>query len=75
MHPALIFARHEYLDHRRATSEMPIAQQPARVSAQDNLRTATVVVTLIATEGKALAGNIFASVSVVTLVTMDWGVV
>ena len=36
---------------------------------------ATVVVTLIAPEGKALAGNFFAGVTLVTLVMADCGVV
>jgi len=69
-HPTLIFARHGCLDHRSVTSEMPIAQQPSMVSAGDVHPAATVVVTLMATEGKALAGNFFAGVTVVTLVTV-----
>jgi hypothetical protein len=50
---------------------MPIAQHPSVVSACDRHPTATVVVTLIATEGKPLAGNFFAGVTVMTLVTVD----
>jgi hypothetical protein len=43
------------------------------VSACARHPTATVVVTLMAPEGKALAGNYFAGVPVVTLVTVDCG--
>jgi hypothetical protein len=52
---------------------MHIAQQTAMVSAGYVHPAATVVVTLRAPEGKALAGNYFAGVTVVTLVTMDCG--
>ena len=50
---------------------MPIAQHPSVVSACERHPTATVAVTLIATEGKPLAGNFFADVTVMTLVTVD----
>jgi hypothetical protein len=36
---------------------------------------ATVVVTLMAPEGKALAGNYFAGVTVVTLMTLIYGLI
>ena len=52
---------------------MPIAQHSSMVSACARHPTATVVDTLIATEGKAPAGNVFAGVTVVTLVTIDCG--
>jgi hypothetical protein len=45
------------------------------VSAYARHPTATVVVTLIATEGKALAGNYFAGVPVVTLMTGLYGLI
>jgi hypothetical protein len=35
--------------------------------------TTVTVVTLIATDGKALAGNFFAGVTMMTLVAVDWG--
>ena len=73
LHPVLIFAWHGCLDHRSATSEMLIAQQPAMVSALDNHPMATVVVALIATVGKALAGNFIAGVTPMTLMTMKCG--
>ncbi len=52
---------------------MPIAQQPSMVSAGYVHTAATVVVTLMAPEGKALAGNYFAGVPVVKLMTVDCG--
>ena len=51
----------------------PIAQHGSIMSACARHPTATVVVTLIATKGKAPAGNVFAGVTVVTLVMMDCG--
>jgi hypothetical protein len=47
---------------------MPIAQHPSMVSACARHPTATVVVTLIATEGKVPAANFFAGVTVMTLI-------
>ena len=50
---------------------MPITQHPSVLSACERHPTATVAVTLIATEGKPLAGNFFADVTIMTLVTVD----
>ena len=52
---------------------MPIAQHGSIMSACARHPTATVVVTLIATKDKAPAGNVFAGVTVVTLVMKDCG--
>jgi hypothetical protein len=52
---------------------MPIGQHPSMVSVCACHPTATVVVILIATEGKAPASNVFAGVTLMTLVTVDCG--
>jgi hypothetical protein len=52
---------------------MPIGQHPSMVSVCACHPTATVVVILIATEGKAPASNVFARVTLMTLVTVDCG--
>src|SRR5918993_4016208 len=51
----------------------PIAQHSSIVSACARHPTAPVVVTPVATKGKAPAGNVFAGVTVVTLVMKDCG--
>jgi hypothetical protein len=52
---------------------MPIAHHPSMVSDCARHPTATVILTLIATEGKVPAGNFFAGVTAMTLMTVIYG--